>query len=156
MATKKKEGAGGASRGKGSSGRKTAARAPRSDAYEVALERFGAALERLRTEDYAGAREMFERLAKETVDETELADRSRTYARICEQRLATAAAAPQTSDGFYYQGVVKANQGALEEANRLLDAAVELDPRSAKAFYAKLGSKESTDTTRDALTARMR
>jgi tetratricopeptide (TPR) repeat protein len=111
--------------------------AAHSAAYEAALTEFAAAIERLGRRDHAGALELFRKLESEQSDEPELADRARTYAKICARRLAPAEQDPPDADACYYRAVLLANEGRAAEAIRLLDRAVDHDPTSVRFRYAR-------------------
>ena len=129
MATKKKS-SGGASDD-------APASYPHGAAYEKTLAEYAAALELLQGGDFAAARDQFNRVAALCDDEPVLADRSRSFAAICERRLTPAAVAPSTADACYHEAVVLSNNGQGTEAIRLLDQAMTMEPSSARLFYAR-------------------
>lgn len=120
---------------KDDAGRKPAIQ--RSAEYEAALAGYSRGLELLHQKDPAQALPLFRDIERLRVDEPVLAERARTYAAICERRLAGSAGAPRTAEEAYHFGVVKANAGALDDALRLLDSAVEQEPGNASFLYAR-------------------
>lgn len=106
-------------------------------AYEVALAEFQTALELLHKGDLADARERFDRIGESAKDEPALAQRARSYAAVCERRLALPASEPQTTDDLYYEAVVRSNEGRADEAIALLDRALEQEVGSARMLYAR-------------------
>lgn len=111
--------------------------APRSEAYEKALEAYAGALELLRRGEYQASLESFRAVEEGNPNEPELAERARTYARICSRKLEQAPEAPATAEESYYLGVVKANNGDLDEALALINRSLEAEPESARYLYAR-------------------
>jgi tetratricopeptide (TPR) repeat protein len=111
--------------------------AQQAEAYEVAVREYGVAIDLLRKGDYAQAKERFDRLATEQAQEAELAERSRTYAVICERRLPAREGQPLSQDERYYQAVMLSNGGRWNEAIKLLDQNLHAEPNSAKNLYAR-------------------
>jgi len=106
-------------------------------AYEAARAEYEAALELLRKEDFAAARERFQGIAKSYPQESELVERSRTYAKICDHRLFIDPLDISNADECYYRAVILANEGKAEEAVSLLDRALVQDPTSVRVLYAR-------------------
>ena len=111
-------------------------RAPHSEAYEAALTAYGEALDLLRKKDFAAALPRFRAVESQNRNEPELADRARTYATLCERKLAPPAAAPQSVDERYYLAILRGNQGRYDEAAALLDQALSAEP-SPRVLYAR-------------------
>ena len=111
--------------------------AQRSEAYEAALVGYTEGLDLLHKGSFAAALERFRAIAPMRAEEPVLAERAKTYATICERRLAGPAAQPESAEAAYHLGVVRANEGALDEALALLDRAVERDPGNASYLYAR-------------------
>jgi len=111
-------------------------RAPHSEAYEAALTAYGGALDLLRKKDFAAALPRFRAVESQNRNEPELADRARTYATLCERKLAPPAAAPQSVDERYYLAILRGNQGRYDEAAALLDQALSAEP-SPRVLYAR-------------------
>jgi tetratricopeptide (TPR) repeat protein len=105
--------------------------------YKAALEEFGKAVELLQKGSFKEARDRFQTIEKENTDEPSLADRSRTYAKICEQKLAPAPESPQDGEGLYLLGVMSSNNGQYDEALDLLERALQQMPDSPKVLYAR-------------------
>jgi tetratricopeptide (TPR) repeat protein len=111
-------------------------RAPHSEAYEAALRAYGEALDLLRKKDFAAALPRFRAVESQNRNEPELADRARTYATLCERKLAPPAAAPQSVEERYYLAILRGNQGRYDEAAALLDQALSAEP-SPRVLYAR-------------------
>jgi tetratricopeptide (TPR) repeat protein len=109
----------------------------RSAAYEAALAQYTEGLDLLHRGSFAEALERFRAIRPMSAEEPVLAERAKTYATICERRLAGPAPRPESADACYHLGVVKANEGSLDEALALLDRAVERDPGNASYLYAR-------------------
>jgi len=105
--------------------------------YEQGLEEFGAGLEKMRSGAFDAAGEMFDRIATTYTDEIALVERARMYSRHCANKLAPAAAEPQTADELFYRAVVHSNNGEADAALLLLDRALQVEPESARMLYAK-------------------
>jgi tetratricopeptide (TPR) repeat protein len=114
-----------------------AAAGPRGEAYEKALSEYARGLEMTHAGDYAAALELFKTLVHDNLDEPELAERSRAYSAICERKLAAAPEPPATPEGMYLLGVVRANDGRLDEALELFDQGLTLEAGSARLLYAR-------------------
>lgn len=119
-----------------------------SQAYEAALARFEAGIERIGAGDYAAAREILAEVAPLAPGEPELAQRAHSYRLICDRRLAAAASEPATAGERYSRAVFLSNAGNWDEALRLLDQALLEDPSSIHLLYARASTwalKGSTD-----------
>ncbi len=117
--------------------RPTAGPSAHAEAYRQVLQDYEKALELMRRGDFAQARERLLALAAAAQEEPELADRARTYAAVCERKLAPPPAEPENPEDCYVAGVVAANAGRLDEAHRLLERALAADPEAAKYLYAR-------------------
>lgn len=109
----------------------------RSAAYEAALAQYAQGLDLLHKGDFATALDRFRSINPLRSEEPVLAERAGTYATICERKLAAPAPRPESADACYHLGVVKANEGSLDEALLLLDRAVEREPGNASYLYAR-------------------
>ena len=105
--------------------------------YHKALQDFSTAIELLHKQEYEQAREQFRVLEASNSDEPTLVDRARTYALICDQRLAPPADSPKTADDFYYRAVLLANDGDYDDALPLFERALVDLPDSPKVLYAR-------------------
>lgn len=114
-----------------------AARAAGSESYDVAVRGFETALELFRKGHLKEARDHFRTVETACADEYRLAEQCRTYAAICEHRLAPEAAAPRTPEDLYRAAVGLANAGHHDEAEGLLDRAIEQQPGEATFLYAR-------------------
>ena len=107
------------------------------EAYEKALEKYGAALSRLRSGDFTQAQTEFEAIGSMEFDEPILLERTRMYSQICKNKLKAPPSAPVTQEELYLHAVIKSNSGQCDEAIRLLNTALQQAPSSAKALYAR-------------------
>jgi len=115
----------------------TESEALQAEEYEVAVEKYGVAVEATYKGDYDGARKLFLEVIDSVKDEPELSERARTHARICERRLAPKPAAPANNEERYYRAVMLANSGSPGSAIKLLDEALREDPTSVRCLYAR-------------------
>jgi tetratricopeptide (TPR) repeat protein len=114
-----------------------AVRPQQSASYDAAIVRFAAGIEQLGRGDFAAAQATFEEVARSTRHEPELSQRARTYATICERRLASPPSEPSTMDERYSRAVFFANCGELERALQLLDQSLLEDPTATRLLYAR-------------------
>ena len=105
--------------------------------YDQALAEYGTALDQLHAGRLTEAQEQFEKIAVEFKDESVLAQRCRAYASICAGKLVPEPEAPTSADGCYHQAVMLSNDGRSDEAIRLLEQALQLEPQSARLLYAR-------------------
>jgi len=82
------------------------------------------------------ALERLQALGQKYPDSMDVTDRVRSYSRICERELANKPPTPKTAEDHYQLGVVRLNDGVLDEARTLLEQAVKLEADSDKAHYA--------------------
>ena len=110
---------------------------PADDAYRHAVNEFGNAVQLLHQGRYEEAKTKLAALENNDFDEPVLAERARTFRRICDSKLAGSADGPRSAEDRYLAGVVALNDGRLDEAITLLDQALRENPASAKFFYAR-------------------
>ena len=108
-----------------------------SSAYDAALAEYASGLELLRRKDFAQALGKFEIAERSSKEEPELAERARTYALLCRRRLAPSAPGPANAEQFYLTGVVRSNCGHPDEAVRLFNEALRMEPGSSRILYAR-------------------
>jgi tetratricopeptide (TPR) repeat protein len=106
-------------------------------AYEKALAKYDEAMKAIGRGELAGAKKAFEEVVAAAENEPELAQRARTYVRICERRLAPPAPAPANHEQRYARAVYLANAGAWDEAIALFDQALAERPDSVGCLYAR-------------------
>jgi len=107
------------------------------DAYDASVRAFEGAVAMIHDGKLEAARAAFLKIAGESAGEIVMADRARVYASACERRLTSRPATPKDADDFYYRAIVFSNQGRLDEALEMIEGAVRLDGRSAKALYVR-------------------
>jgi len=113
------------------------AAAPRSEGYEQALAEYARGLELTHAGDYVAALELFGKVSSENPDEPELAERARAYSAVCSRKLASVPELPTSAEGLYHLGVLRANDGRLDEALELLHQGLMIEPGSARLHYAR-------------------
>ncbi len=125
----------------GAAGRPQARPAPpkrqQSAAYERALRTFTTALEQFHRGAYGDALEALRSLDAISAEEPELAGRARVYAAVCERKLRGEIHEPRTAEDRFHLGVARANEGRLDEALRLIEQAIQEDPRHPGYLYAR-------------------
>lgn len=121
--------------------RKTPQRPEHSESYQAVLRDYAAALDLVHKREFATALEQFRAIEKASSEEPELAERARTYATFCARKLAPVPAQPVTAEDCYQLGVVRANEGRLEEAIQLFDTALHREPSSARVVYARAATR---------------
>lgn len=87
--------------------------------------------------DWALALQRLKAIAKDHPAEVEVADRVRSYIRICERNLEEKKFSPKSADDHYQIGIVRLNQGEFDDAIKSLDQAAGLEPKNDRAVYAK-------------------
>ena len=107
----------------------------RPPAQEKAVEQVTVALKLFGKRDLTRARDAFRDLIGEFPMERELGDRARTYIQICERQIQPQAPRLRDADDYYHQGVVLLNQHNFEEALKMFEKALSIDPASEKARY---------------------
>ena len=115
---------------------KKAPPAPRPPVEEKALEEFAAALRLFQKGELAKARDQFKSILGKFPQQRELCDRARTYVQICERAVQPPSPCLKDLDDFYHQGVFFLNQRNAEEACRMFEKALAIDPASEKVHYA--------------------
>jgi tetratricopeptide (TPR) repeat protein len=134
---------------------------PPSPGTLAAVRAFEQALRLFNRHDFTGARSAFLSIAEKFAEESEILARVRTYAAICDQRLARAPSIPRNPDALYDQGVFEFNKGNTSDAIELFEKALKANPRadhvyySLAAAYARLNeATDALDSLRRAITLR--
>jgi tetratricopeptide (TPR) repeat protein len=107
------------------------------EAYDKAVEEFGEALARFNKGEFEDARERFERIAAENMEERVLADRALSYAAICRRKLLPPEAEPRNAEERYLRAVMCINEGNSDAAVKLLDQCIAEEPSSSRFLYAR-------------------
>lgn len=116
-------------------------RAEHSAGFEAILHEYSAGVDLVRRREFAAALVHLRAVEKGAAEEPEMAERARTYIRLCNRRLTAPTPVPQDAEGRYLLGVFKSNQGKVEEAITLLDGALALEPGSARILYARSAAR---------------
>jgi len=107
------------------------------DPFKNAVALYAIAVELLRKGDFAAARDQFDTVLSSIKDEPVLAERSRMYRAVCEQRLAPVIEAGTSPDELYHQAVIESNRGNPSGAIQLFDQALQQTPNSPRILYAR-------------------
>ncbi len=102
--------------------------------HQAAVKNFETAAKYFSQQNYAKAKELFEKLAASPY--AELADRARVHLRACDQRLKSEAPAPKSVEELFNLGVAEINRRNLEAAKQLLSKADKIEPNREEIRYA--------------------
>jgi len=111
--------------------------APAADEFDRSVNEFEAALGLLNQRQWEQAHAAFAKLAEVHPHEPHLAERARTYARICRRHFGDQRAEPKNAEERYREGVGLTNEGRYDDAIGLLTRALEDHPTSADYLYAR-------------------
>ena len=132
----------------------TAARSRQeAEEYQRALTVYGTCLELLQKRDWEGASRALANFVSHHGRESELAQRARTYLRVCAQHLDSKSVQPKDFNDRCYTAVILANKGEYKEALTMLDEALQERPRSSQAHYLKASTLALKGERRGALDA---
>ncbi len=115
--------------------------------YEQGLKLFGRG-------EYAKSASEFNAVIKESPGEREICDRARIYLNLCKARTAGPAPKPKTAEEAYYQGILAANDGRLQEASQVFEGALKQGAGNEKLHYA-LASVNALMENRDGALANL-
>jgi len=107
----------------------------RTASLDKAIADFDQAVKVFSREDYSKAAALFDAIIGEYPSEREICDRARVYGSVCRVRTAGAQPKPKGAEELYYQGVVAANDGRLDDAVGLLEQAAKVEPDNDKVHY---------------------
>jgi tetratricopeptide (TPR) repeat protein len=135
---------------------KTSSKAPapkprHHEDYEKAVGQFAEALDLFHKGELAEAKSIFETIASSNPDEPVLAERARSFAKICDRKGESESFEPEAPDQFYYQAVLLLNEGDSDAAIKLLDKALQSNPSSAKYLYARASASAIKGSTEQAV-----
>lgn len=100
-----------------------------------AVRAFEQALKVFNKQDFASARAGFESILEKFGDQADIVARSRTYLRICEQRLARTPSLPRNPDALYDQGVFELNKNNFRAAIEMFEKSLRAQPRADHVIY---------------------
>src|SRR5437867_5205503 len=103
--------------------------------HEKALKEFERGVSLLQKQNYAEALERFQTIVTGFPQEKELTDRAQAYTRICRNLLERREPQPRKPEDFFYYGVIKANEADYDEAVKLLERALQNNPKDEKVHY---------------------
>lgn len=124
---------------------------PPSPGTLAAVRAFEQALRLFNRHDFTGARSAFLSIAEKFAEESEILARVRTYAAICDQRLARAPSIPRNPDALYDQGVFEFNKGNTADAIELFEKALKANPRADHVYYSLAAAYARLNEATDAL-----
>jgi tetratricopeptide (TPR) repeat protein len=110
----------------------------RKDDYQKALAVYAEAIKDFRKQKYDNAAEMLRSFIEKFPSERDLTDRAKMYIAISEEkaREPKVSVVLKTFDDHYHYGVYKTNAGEHEEALKLLEKALKMNPEDGKVHYA--------------------
>jgi tetratricopeptide (TPR) repeat protein len=100
-----------------------------------AVRAFEQALKAFNKQDFANAKTLFESILEKFGDQADIVARSRTYLRICEQRLARTPSLPRNPDALYDQGVFELNKNNFRAAIEMFEKSLRAQPRADHVIY---------------------
>lgn len=118
-----------------------------------AVRAFEQALKAFNKHDFAGARSGFESILEKFGDQADIVARTRTYLRICEQRLARTPSLPRNPDALYDQGVFELNKNNFRAAIEMFEKALRAQPRADHVIYSMAAAHARLNDTPRALDA---
>ena len=104
----------------------------------VSLGDFERALGLFQARDWRGAAKVLDRVVDghDPAVMPEIVDRSKMYLRICQRNQLPAEVEPTTGEQIYLTGVLRMNEGNLDQALALFERGTALDPGGDRAHYA--------------------
>lgn len=119
--------------------------------HEKALKEFERGVGLLQKQSYSEAIEHFQTIVGSFPQEKELTDRAHVYLRICQNVLERKEPQPRKPEDFFYYGVIKANEANFDEAVRLLEKALQANPKDEKVHYVMASTLAAKGDRREAL-----
>jgi tetratricopeptide (TPR) repeat protein len=119
--------------------------------HEKALKEFERGIHLLQKQNYADARTHFQTVVENHAQEKELLDRARIYARICTDLSERREPQPRKPEDYFYYGVIKANEADYDGAVRLLEKALQANPKDEKTHYVLASTLALKGERREAL-----
>jgi TolA-binding protein len=117
----------------------------------AAVSSFEQGLKLFNKHDFAGARDLFERILQKFSEQTEIVVSVRRYLAICGQKLARTPSAPKNPDALYDQGVFELNRANVREAIQLFEKALKVEPSAAHILYSLAAAYARLENPRKAL-----
>ena len=119
--------------------------------HEKALKEFERGVGLLQKQSYSEALERFQAIVTGFPQEKELTDRAQAYTRICRNLLDRREPQPRKPEDFFYYGVIKANEADYDEAVKLLERALQNNPKDEKVHYVLASTLALKGERREAL-----
>jgi tetratricopeptide (TPR) repeat protein len=117
----------------------------------AAVSSFEQGLKLFNKHDFAGARDLFERILQKFSEQAEINVSVRRYLAICQQKLARTPSAPKNPDALYDQGVFELNRANIREAMQLFEKALKAQPDAAHVLYSLAAAYARLENPRKAL-----
>jgi tetratricopeptide (TPR) repeat protein len=108
----------------------------KKDEYQKALEAYSKAMETFQKRDYQKAVQALEDFMETFQDEKDLIDRAKIYLALSRNRMEKEPVSLKTSEDYYQNGILKLNQGKLDEAIQSWEQALKKESNSGKTHYA--------------------
>src|SRR5262245_8361784 len=105
----------------------------------------------LQKQSYSEAIERFQAIVGSFPQEKELTDRAQVYLRICQNVLERKEPQPRKPEDFFYYGVIMANEANYDEAVKLLEKALQANPKDEKVHYVMASTLAAKGDRREAL-----
>lgn len=107
----------------------------KKDEYQKALEVYSQAMKTFQNHDYAKAAQTLEDFLKKFQEEKELVDRAKIYLALSRNRVDEEPIVLKSHEDYYQNGILKLNQGKVEEAIQSWEKALEKESNSGKTHY---------------------
>lgn len=109
----------------------------KKDDYQKALSAYGEAMKEFRKGKFSKASELLKTFIEKYSSERELVDRARIYLAVSEEQEKEKKETVQlkTFDDYFQYSVYKMNSGEYEEALKLLEKALKMNPQEGKVYY---------------------
>ena len=129
---------------------------------EKAVEEFASGVRSFQRADFTKAADQFKEILGRYPRELEICDRARAYLAACDRHRQAESRAPRLRDAedHYNHGIFQLNRGDFEEASRLFEKALSLNPGNEKALYGRACAfalegreDEALDALREAIQA---
>lgn len=101
----------------------------------AAVKMYGAALKGFNSQEFARARDDFQKVIEQFPKETEVVERARVHLNICLQRLARNPAPSKTSEDYYNVAIAYLNRREFDESEAAFQKALSMNPKGDHIVY---------------------
>lgn len=108
----------------------------KKDNYQKALEAYSGAMKLFQKRDYEKAAQALKAFIEKFQDEKDLIDRAEIYLSLSENRIHKEPVTLKSPEDYYQNGILKLNQGKMEEAIKSWETALKKESNSGKIHYA--------------------